>query len=181
MCWKQSLNKLQHFVHLIVSDLVWLWQDEIQIATLSCPQDECSWIIWTWTYKSYWSIGWLICVSLVAVVCNSSAAHKIRRSGSCYAIYFCAKCQISQADKEKPAAYAAQDSCLIINAYTTLTVHLTVKQGHFCNAPMQSSRDLSMNICRRLQQTHAKLLCVTSLQGGQSSFGFHTLILYNRL
>ncbi|KAG1747039.1 uncharacterized protein EDB91DRAFT_1079678 [Suillus paluster] len=56
---EQNPDQIQRFLHPIVSDLLRLWKSGVQLPMESCPQ------------------GRLVCVILVAVVCNKPAAHKI--------------------------------------------------------------------------------------------------------
>ncbi|KIO12223.1 hypothetical protein M404DRAFT_98165, partial [Pisolithus tinctorius Marx 270] len=84
---EQSPDEIQCFLRLIMSDLLHLWKEGIWVSTPSCPN------------------GHLICVILVAVVCDKPAAHKIGSFGSHSHTHFCHNCWICQNDKDKNEAF----------------------------------------------------------------------------
>ncbi|KAG2747856.1 hypothetical protein P692DRAFT_201652591, partial [Suillus brevipes Sb2] len=59
------------FLRPIISDLLRLWKDGLNIPTESCPT------------------GRLVCVILVAVVCDKPAAHKVGGFASHSHTHFC--------------------------------------------------------------------------------------------
>ncbi|KAF9229435.1 hypothetical protein BS17DRAFT_689258, partial [Gyrodon lividus] len=85
---EQNPGQIQWFLRPIVSDLLCLWRNGIKVPTESCPE------------------GHLVWVTLVAVVCDKPAAHKIRGFGSHSDTYLCMCCWIMQADKDKAVAFA---------------------------------------------------------------------------
>ncbi|KAG2066277.1 hypothetical protein BDR04DRAFT_1130096 [Suillus decipiens] len=68
---EQNPEQIQQFLHPIISDLLHLWKDGINIPTESCPK------------------GHLVRVILVAVVCDKPAAHKVRGFASHSHTHFC--------------------------------------------------------------------------------------------
>ncbi|KIO00975.1 hypothetical protein M404DRAFT_29181 [Pisolithus tinctorius Marx 270] len=84
---EQSPDQIQRFLWPIISDLLCLWQHSIRVPMPSSPG------------------GRLTRVVLVTVVCNKPAAHKIGGFSSHSHTNFCHNCWISQAQKDKAAAF----------------------------------------------------------------------------
>ncbi|KIO10550.1 hypothetical protein M404DRAFT_21461 [Pisolithus tinctorius Marx 270] len=84
---EQSPDKVQCYLQPIISNLLWLWKHGIKVLTESQPE------------------GQLICVVLVAVVCDKPAAHKIGGFASHLHTYYCTECWISTVDKGKVTAF----------------------------------------------------------------------------
>jgi hypothetical protein len=67
--------------------------------------------------------GWLVCIALVAVVCNKPAAHKLGGFGSHSHTYFCTLCWITQTDKATPKAFVENGEIFILNI-SSLSEHI---------------------------------------------------------
>lgn len=61
---EQDYDEIQHFMRILVNELLQLWQNGVRIPTPSCPE------------------GRLVRVALVGVCCDKPAAHKIGGFGS---------------------------------------------------------------------------------------------------
>lgn len=81
-------DQCQRFLRILVNELLRLWKDGVVIVTPKYPH------------------GRLVCVALVAVVCDKPAAHKLGGFGSHSHTYFCTLCWITQTDKATPQAFA---------------------------------------------------------------------------
>ncbi|GJF00435.1 hypothetical protein PsYK624_167230 [Phanerochaete sordida] len=79
---EQSADEVQHFLHVIVDDLLRLWKDGIKISTPRFPD------------------GRVVRVALVGIVCDKPAAHKLAGYGSHSHRHFCTLCWAEQKKKE---------------------------------------------------------------------------------
>lgn len=74
-------DQVQHFLRILVNELLRLWTDGVKIITPKYPE------------------GRLVRVALVALVCDKPAAHKLGGFGSHSHTFFCTRCWIKQENK----------------------------------------------------------------------------------
>ena len=87
---EQNPDEIQRFLRPMVSDLLRLWRDGIKVPTESCPEG----MPFSPCIQDHVLIrtGHLVCVILVAVVCDKPAAHKVGGFGSHFHTNFCTLC-----------------------------------------------------------------------------------------
>ena len=100
---EQTPNEIQQFLHLMVSDMLHLWKDRIMVPMKSNPHGRFLFII-SCNLVFDW-LGHLVCVILMAVVCDKSAAHKMGGFASHSHNWFCTLCWISVHDKSRMIAF----------------------------------------------------------------------------
>ena len=91
-------EQIQEYLQLIVDDLIMLWKYGIWILTPSCPQGEHSCSIWHNSILTL-TIGWLIHIILLAIVCDHPAMCKISGfADHSHGMAPCTKCKVTQVE-----------------------------------------------------------------------------------
>ncbi|KAJ7599532.1 hypothetical protein C8J56DRAFT_1040411 [Mycena floridula] len=84
---EQDGDQVQQFMRIFVNELLRLWRTGFKVKTAKYPN------------------GRLVCVILVAIICDKPPAHKLGSFGSHSHTFFRRRCWICQADKATSAAY----------------------------------------------------------------------------
>jgi hypothetical protein len=84
---EQTSDQVQNFMHVLVIELLRLWQEGFVLKTNRYPD------------------GRRVRIALVGVICDKPAAHKLGGFGSHSHRFFCTQCWIDQASKSTSKAF----------------------------------------------------------------------------
>ena len=100
---EQTPDEVQRYLQPIISDLLRLWKYGIEVPTESQPQGKS--MLYFCVHTCSFTVGQLVHVALVAVVCDKPAAHKIGGFASHSHTYYCTDCWICISSKGDVSAF----------------------------------------------------------------------------